>query len=563
MANCANDVWVHVRDNGKEYYWNRRTNTTQWDVPKSDPEGTPERPTVQWVSEKDPGSQRVSYRNLVTGVTTSSLPALAPEEAAPPAQATSAPLTRSSQSIPEQHRGTQPSQERHDQVDPADAWVVVEPDHGIWNYRTGVNVMELPTDARPTWTAYRDNEAGDVSYVFRGDSSLHNLQPGSAVWTIPGRRYQNEQSEELSKARQLWWMQQGAVVAVTGLVKQERFNGVLGTIIGCDGQSRLYVELPAVFGGPVLSLRPANAIKLPANSIVEMVGLKQEQLNGDIGTVVGANEEKERYEVRMRDGSFKAFRPTNLKGRSRLWEIDTRQTYDHLQWRQEQHCLFIDESGMHRFYHMHLPIGFNLRSTETDAAGNIMPKRWPLLVYLHGHGGGTFFTISKRSLKLAGMQFAAERFVVVSPACEWGWRESPSPWIVELVKELKAVEWIDERQTYLTGCSMGGMGTWELAAAHPKLFAAVAPVAAHHKQEREAFIAYQLQDKHVLVIHSDCDDTCPRSKEQPLWDMFNGSENFQKEILRGVDHCSVQEEAYASTRVLYTFLLDRIDESAN
>jgi predicted peptidase len=38
---------------------------------------------------------------------------------------------------------------------------------------------------------------------------------------------------------------------------------------------------------------------------------------------------------------------------------------------------------------------------------------------------------------------------------------------------------IDEKRLYLTGISMGGNGTWELAIAHPKKWAAIAPVCAY------------------------------------------------------------------------------------
>jgi predicted peptidase len=35
---------------------------------------------------------------------------------------------------------------------------------------------------------------------------------------------------------------------------------------------------------------------------------------------------------------------------------------------------------------------------------------------------------------------------------------------------------VDSRRVYLTGESMGGYGTWALAAAHPERFAAIAPI---------------------------------------------------------------------------------------
>ena len=44
-------------------------------------------------------------------------------------------------------------------------------------------------------------------------------------------------------------------------------------------------------------------------------------------------------------------------------------------------------------------------------------------------------------------------------------------WSRELKKDYK----IDAKRLYLTGLSMGGFGTWSLAAAHPEKWAAIAP----------------------------------------------------------------------------------------
>ena len=35
---------------------------------------------------------------------------------------------------------------------------------------------------------------------------------------------------------------------------------------------------------------------------------------------------------------------------------------------------------------------------------------------------------------------------------------------------------VDDNRVYLTGESMGGWGTWNVATRHPELFAAIAPV---------------------------------------------------------------------------------------
>merc|ERR1711933_582290 len=97
---------------------------------------------------------------------------------------------------------------------------------------------------------------------------------------------------------------------------------------------------------------------------------------------------------------------------------------------------------------------------QSQASPHIVPS--PMMVYLHGTGGTSFFTNSKVTLRSPGLQYAARNFVIVSPHCDWKWKETPKSWVVELIVALRAAEWIDHRRIYLTGSSMGGMGTWEI-----------------------------------------------------------------------------------------------------
>ncbi len=66
-------------------------------------------------------------------------------------------------------------------------------------------------------------------------------------------------------------------------------------------------------------------------------------------------------------------------------------------------------------------------------------------------------------------------FFVISPQCPTGAR-----WDIEvlitLLKDIVANHSIDKRRIYLTGLSMGGQGTWQLANTYPEWFAAIAPI---------------------------------------------------------------------------------------
>ena len=75
------------------------------------------------------------------------------------------------------------------------------------------------------------------------------------------------------------------------------------------------------------------------------------------------------------------------------------------------------------------------------------------------------------------MHNATDCFVVLSPACEWWWKQIPSEWVVRLVQILTCASWIAFNPVYLTCVSMVGMSSWEMCAKRLDLFAAIASVA--------------------------------------------------------------------------------------
>jgi len=70
---------------------------------------------------------------------------------------------------------------------------------------------------------------------------------------------------------------------------------------------------------------------------------------------------------------------------------------------------------------------------------------------------------------------------------------------------------VDRRRVYLTGLSMGGFGTWSLAAANPKRFAAIAPICGGGNTAD----AKKLATLPMWVFHGAKDPTVPvqRSRE--------------------------------------------------
>ena len=441
-----------------------------------------------------------------------------------------------------------------DHMETDDAWVEVEDDATyFWNFKLGVSLHTLPTGKLATQTAYWSQNSS--KWYFSESSS------GTVAWELLGRSAStpNQEMSAALESSHAKWLYVGSPVCVVGLRKQPRFNNQLGTVIDATPE-RFLVRLPEELFGIVLLLRPENLQPLVGGSLVELFGLSKPEFNGVVGTVQHAlrdgQSEVLRYVVKLSDGSEKSLRAANLKPRSCLWDIGNAivKKYTALQWRDEQSCLFVDSQGHHRHYSLRLPLGFDLLK-QCSSSEEVV--KWPLLVYMHGTGGGTFFTHSKNSLKTPGMQFAARTFIVITPRCEWTWRDSPSQWVMELIQAFRVLECLDHRRIYLTGLSMGGMGAWEVAAHRPELFAALSPVAAHHKKENEAKIAQSLSRTPVFAVHDRTDETCPLGPEARLWDLIkdNGNTDVATLVTIGVDHCKIHEHAYCINEDLYHWLL--------
>jgi predicted peptidase len=103
-------------------------------------------------------------------------------------------------------------------------------------------------------------------------------------------------------------------------------------------------------------------------------------------------------------------------------------------------------------------------------------KDWPLVLFLHGSGeSGTDLDKVKLhgppKLIAAGKDFPC---IVVSPQSRrFGWEPQA---LHALLDEVAANYKVDRDRIYVTGLSMGGMGTWALAVSRPDRFAALIPI---------------------------------------------------------------------------------------
>ncbi|MFC1806574.1 prolyl oligopeptidase family serine peptidase [Planctomycetota bacterium] len=152
---------------------------------------------------------------------------------------------------------------------------------------------------------------------------------------------------------------------------------------------------------------------------------------------------------------------------------------------------------------------------ESDGQGG---RRWPLILFLHGAGerGDDLELVKKHGPPKIVEQRPDFPFVVVSPQCSAG-----ETWSVDvltaLLDEVTSEDPVDISRVYLTGLSMGGYGTWDLACAHPARFAAIAPVCGGGR----GLLAHKLRDVPVWAFHGAEDDVVPLSASKHMVDAVN------------------------------------------
>lgn len=105
-------------------------------------------------------------------------------------------------------------------------------------------------------------------------------------------------------------------------------------------------------------------------------------------------------------------------------------------------------------------------------------RRWPLILFLHGGGerGDDLEMVKQHGIPRI-TETRDLPFVVLSPQCPlnrwWGdYLFALDDLLSSAIDRLA----VDPRRVYLTGLSMGGYGTWELAVEYPQRFAAIAPI---------------------------------------------------------------------------------------
>lgn len=193
-------------------------------------------------------------------------------------------------------------------------------------------------------------------------------------------------------------------------------------------------------------------------------------------------------------------------------------------------------------------------------------KEVPVILFLHGSGE----TKGDRSGKMpaeVGIGPAVKKrektfpAIVVIPQSEkrtWQADSADGKRALAILDEVAKAYKTDPKRVYLTGLSMGGFGTWSLAAAHPDKWAAIVPVCGGVRggTDGAAKTAEKVKDIPTWVFHGDKDAAVKVDLSRQLVEAMKAAGGKPKYTeYPGVEHNS-WDPAYAEAE-LWTWLFEQ------
>jgi predicted peptidase len=181
-------------------------------------------------------------------------------------------------------------------------------------------------------------------------------------------------------------------------------------------------------------------------------------------------------------------------------------------------------------------------------------RRWPTILFLHGAGerGNDLNVVKKHGVANIVEERDDFPFIVVSPQCpanEW-WYPSLLSALLDAVEETCRV---DPDRLYVTGLSMGGFGTWALAAAESRRFAAIAPVCGGGDPD----VAGEIAHLPVWAFHGARDQVVPlRMSEEMIQALQAHGSDARLTVYPEAGHDSWRE-TYANPALYEWFLEHR------
>lgn len=179
----------------------------------------------------------------------------------------------------------------------------------------------------------------------------------------------------------------------------------------------------------------------------------------------------------------------------------------------------------------------------------------PLILYLHGgHGKGSDLSVLTGTdgfpQYLADGRLGEVAAYVLIPQlpAEWrGWKPAADT-VMQLLEQICTEKSIDRSRISLTGHSMGGTGTWDLALAYPEVFSRIAPMSGSVQTTTQTLAA--LADMPVWAFVGEDDVVVkPESSEQFIAALQARNAEAQITVFPETDHVGVLQKGWLETGV--------------
>jgi predicted peptidase len=185
--------------------------------------------------------------------------------------------------------------------------------------------------------------------------------------------------------------------------------------------------------------------------------------------------------------------------------------------------------------------------------------RWPLMLFLHGAGerGSDLQKLRKYGPPRMVESDPDFPFILIAPQCGAASYWQPRP-LFALLDDAQERFRVDLERVCVTGVSMGGYGTWQMAIEAPERFAAIAPICGGGEPQR----AQRLRDLPIWAFHGEEDDIVPVSETLAMISAVRAAGGEPRlTIYPGVEHDS-WTPAYATPELFTWMLVQRAGRSA-
>ena len=159
-------------------------------------------------------------------------------------------------------------------------------------------------------------------------------------------------------------------------------------------------------------------------------------------------------------------------------------------------------------------VKYNYLAFVPENYDSLKSELLPVIFYLHG---SSVCGTNINRVKSYGLPYFLDKgkkldFIVIAPQCPKGKNWASDNWFDTIYSEVCSKYRIDTTKVYLTGMSLGGFGTWELANRYPHRFAAIAPLCGGGKTEW----AENLSQLPIWVFHGIKDALVPVTRSDQM-----------------------------------------------